>query len=218
MQQSTSLAADRAGQVLARVEARLVGGEDGDDVLAVDLSRHDPESLAAPGALMFNNFQVAFEPDQHTDQPGLQKTFVRGVQTSVAVVSRGWTDEAPDAVVDRVFRTLPGLSTNVAAALVDDHTCRVGLRPRKQPFDLNNEGVLLTMTCQDPDAPVELFPALLYSWVSWWYRRATRLHGREIENREIPSPPERLDLVVRGRRFPVHLRDFTPASWSTSSF
>lgn len=216
MQQAAPPTGGRTGKVLARVEARLIDARESDGVLTVDLSRHDAQSEPDPDAPLFNNFLVAFEPGPHGD-PWQWDVFRHGALTSVAVVSRARAEETPDRVVGRLFGTLPGLSMSVTAALVDAHTCRVGLRPRMQWFDLNDDGMLLTMTCQDSDAPVELFPALLYSWLSWWYRRATQLRGREIGNREVPRPPGRLDLVVRGHCFHIQVGDFTPTTWRESS-
>ncbi|WP_019062449.1 hypothetical protein [Streptomyces prunicolor] len=222
MQQQTPGADGWTGTAVVRVEARLVGGRDSDGVPAVDLSRHDPRSLPEPDPELFNNFLVAFEPSAQED-PWHQDMFRRGVMTSAAVASRGGTDEVPDMVVDRLFCTLSADSACVAVAIVDRHTCRAGLRPRmpwdQRPrmrwFTESHDGMLLTMTCPDPDAPVELFPALLHTWASWSYRRALRLSGPEIENREVPQPPARLDLVVKDRCFPVQLRDFTPHTWFT---
>ncbi|MGW1053517.1 hypothetical protein [Streptomyces sp. NPDC002521] len=60
---------------------------------------------------------------------------------------------------------------NAVGAVVDDHACRVGLRPEVQLPDASRDGVLLTMRCEEPGAPVELFPALLYCWLSWWRKQ-----------------------------------------------
>ncbi|MEU0215573.1 hypothetical protein ABZ281_10800 [Streptomyces sp. NPDC006265] len=79
-------------------------------------------------------------------------------------------------------------AATVAGALIDDQTCRVGLRSTSEQLD-NRDGMLLTMTSETTDAPVELFPALLYCWRSWWRQQAKALQ----DGPHTPSPPRRGD-------------------------
>jgi len=43
------------------------------------------------------------------------------------------------------------------------------------------------MTSETADAPVELFPPLLYCWLSWWRRHDRSLH----DGPQTPPPPQR---------------------------
>ncbi|KUN02097.1 hypothetical protein AQI95_28890 [Streptomyces yokosukanensis] len=95
-------------------------------------------------------------------------------------------DEPAELVVDRLMSNLVVAST--AGPLIDDRTCRVGLRSASEQFQLGSgDGVLLTMTGETAGAPVELFPALLYCWLSWWRRQVNALR----DGPEMPPPPKR---------------------------
>ncbi|MFF1712202.1 hypothetical protein [Streptomyces sp. NPDC058268] len=109
--------------------------------------------------------------------------FERWARTSPAVAAYVHDSEVPELVVDRLMSNL--VVVNTAGALIDERTCRVGLRSTFERLD-NPDGVLLTMTSETPDAPSELFPSLLYAWLSWWRQRDRALHEGPLK----PPPPQ----------------------------
>lgn len=168
---------------VARVDAFAVGGSTPDSVLTVHLSRHDPGTVPEPDARLLTSFLIAVDAGPYGDVGGTGM-FRRGSQTSRAVAAWARENEAPELVVDRFMSQL--VAVNTAGALIDDRTCRVGLRSTFERLD-NEQGVLLTMTSETDGAPVELFPALLFCWMWWWRKQVEALSDRP----EMPKPPER---------------------------
>ncbi|MFF3337818.1 hypothetical protein [Streptomyces flavidovirens] len=120
------------------------------------------------------------------------------------------TDEVPDLVVDRHMTQLPG--AQAAGAVIDDHTCRVGLRTQELRCS-GHHGMLVTMTTDVADAPVELFPSVVLGWSYWWRQRVMALRERPVASEELPPPPERLDLVEDGRSYVVRLEGWERTEW-----
>lgn len=110
-------------------------------------------------------------------------------------------------VVDRLMTQLP--AAKAVGALVDDRTCRVGLRIRELPWN-DSHGKLVTMTT---DAAVELLPSLLLGWSYCWRKREKALRGVPIPSEELPAPPAQLDLVEDGRTYRVRLEECERTEW-----
>ncbi|WP_370132439.1 hypothetical protein [Streptacidiphilus sp. EB103A] len=164
---------------MVRIDARVTGGTGPGSVLIVHLSRHDPGPEPEPDDTLFTRFLTAVEPDGP-----YSSVYARGSQTSAAVAAWVGEDEPPDLVVDRLMSTL--FVATAAGALIDDRTCRVGLKSMAGTLD-SRDGMLLTMTSETAGAPVELFPALLYCWRSWWLRQVDALR----DGPRMPAPPLR---------------------------
>lgn len=165
----------------ARIDARAAGGIEPGDVLTVDLSRHDPGPEPEPDKTLLTTFLTAVDAGGY-EGSGQTAAYLRGSQTSSAVAAWVREDEPPDLVVDRLMSNL--VVVNTAGALIDARTCRVGLRWTFDRLD-NTDGVLLSMKSETTDPPVELFPALLYCWLSWWRAQADALRGSP----EMPPSP-----------------------------
>ncbi|MBP2055445.1 hypothetical protein J2Z21_008459 [Streptomyces griseochromogenes] len=151
-------------------------------MLTIHLSRHDPAAGANPDAQLLSSFLTAVDAGPHGDVASVA-AFSRASKTSPAVAAWVRRDEVPELVVDRLMSQL--VVVDAAGALIDDRTCRVGLRSTFERLD-NEHGVLLTMRSETA-APVELFPALLHCWMWWWRKQVEALSDRP----EMPSPPER---------------------------
>ncbi|MCX4681531.1 hypothetical protein OG413_40745 [Streptomyces sp. NBC_01433] len=171
---------DRPWGGFVRIDARATVGTEPGSVLVVCLSRHDPGPEPEPSETLLTMFLTAVDASPFEDSGG-KAAYLRGSQTSPAVAAWVQKDEAPELVVDKIMSNL--VVVNTAGALIDDRTCRVGLRSTFEQVD-NRDGVLLTMTSETADAPVELFPALLYCWLSWWRQQDLALRGGS----EAPPP------------------------------
>jgi hypothetical protein len=175
---------DRPWGGVARIDARATGGTEPGSVLSVHLSRHDPGPEPESGETLLTMFLTAVDAGMFDDSGKSAAAYFLGSRTSPVVAAWVREDEPPELVVDRLMSNLGAVNT--AGALVDDRTCRVGLRPTFQRSD-QRDGVLLTMSSETADAPVELFPALLYCWFSWWRGQITAL----CDGPEMPPPPKR---------------------------
>ncbi|MFF4363488.1 hypothetical protein [Streptomyces sp. NPDC001604] len=157
----------------ARIDAHVV--DDTGSELTVHLGRHAPEPLPQPDQTLLTRFLTTVTP-RPTDSGHGAGTLPRAALTSPAVAAWVGASEAPELVVDRFMAQLPYART--AGALIDESTCRIGLRSALAPPD-DDRGMLLTMTSETPSPPVELFPSLLYSWLQWSYREANPSYGRQ---------------------------------------
>ncbi|MFE7804802.1 hypothetical protein ACFU51_09105 [Streptomyces sp. NPDC057430] len=187
----------------ALVEVHADGGETPDTPLTVRLTRRAPEALSERVPGLLSDHLLAVDGGPHTDN---FPQFFRSSQSSAAVAAWMRRDEAANLVVDRLMINLP--VTKAVGAMMDSRTCRVGLRDREGVKD--GEGFLVTMAADVAGAPVELFPSLLLGWSYWWRRRSTVLRGSP---RDLPLPPTRLDLVEKGRVYPVRLEDYQRTTW-----
>jgi hypothetical protein len=168
---------------VARIDAHTTQSPEAESVPVLHLSRHDPGPEPEPDATLLTRFLTAVAAGPLEDV-GRTAAFQRGAQTSPAVAAWVGEDEAPELVVDRLMSNL--VVVNTAGALIDERTCRLGLRSTFDGLD-NRDGVLLTVTSETADAPVELFPSLLYAWLSWWRRRDKALR----DGPQIPPPSQR---------------------------
>ncbi|MGW6602595.1 hypothetical protein [Streptomyces sp. NPDC055036] len=174
------------GGVAARIEAHT-NADPGNSVAGsapvFHLRRIDPALAPEPDDTLLTTFLTAV--DGHT-LATVKRTvsFERWARTSRAVAACVREDEAPELVVDRLMANL--VVVNMAGALVDEQTCRVGLRSTFDGLG-TRDGVLLTMRGDTADAPVELFPSLLYAWLSWWRGCDRALY----DGPQIPPPPQR---------------------------
>lgn len=162
---------DRLWTGHARIDAHVV--DDSGPELTVRLSRHDPQPLPQPDPTLLTRFLTTVAP-RPSDSGHGTGMLPRGAPTSSAVAAWVGAREAPELVVDRIMAQLP--HARAAGALIDERTCRVGLRSTLAPLD-DDRGMLLTMTSEIPSPPVELFPALLYCWLQWSYREANPPSG-----------------------------------------
>jgi hypothetical protein len=176
---------DRLWTGLARIDAHVVN--DADAELTVRLSRHAHQPRPQPDQTLLTRFLTTVAP-RPSDSGHGAGTLPPGALTSPVVASWVGTREAPELVVDQFMCQLP--HARAAGALIDESTCRVGLRPILAPLD-DDRGLLLTMTSQTPSPPVELFPALLYCWLQWTQREANPLSGRP--QTALPPRNARLD-------------------------
>ncbi|MFJ3946232.1 hypothetical protein [Streptomyces griseoaurantiacus] len=173
------------GGVAARIDARITadpGHAETESAPVFHLSRHDPAPAPGPDDTLLTMFLTAVDTGTPEDR-SRSAAFERWARTSPAVAASVREHEAPELVVDRLMSNL--VVVNTAGALIDTQTCRVGLRSTFERLD-NPDGVLLTMTSETPDAPVELFPSLLYAWLSWWRQRDRARHAPQT-----PPPPRR---------------------------
>jgi hypothetical protein len=170
------------GGVAARVDVHTTGGPEPESAPVFHLSRHDPAPATDPDDTLLTMFLTAIDIGAPEDV-STTASFERWSRRSRAVAARVREDDAPELVVDRLMANL--VAVNTAGALVNERTCRVGLRSTFDELD-NRDGVLLTMTSETADAPVELFPSLLYAWLSWWCRH----DGALYDGPQIP-PPQR---------------------------
>ena len=176
------------GGVAARIDARITAdpGDAGTESAPVfHLSRHDPAPAPDPDDTLLTMFLTAVDTGTSEDR-SRTAAFERWALTSSAVAVRVRGDEAPELVVDRMMASASLVAVNTAGALIDERTCRVGLRSSIFGGRYSRDGVLLTMTSETPDAPVELFPSLLYAWLSWWRQRDRARHAPQT-----PPPPRR---------------------------
>ena len=171
------------GGVAARIDAHTTGSPEAGSVPVFYLSRHDPAPAPDPDDTLLTVFLTAVDAGTPEDV-SRTASFARWSRTSRAVAACVREDEAPELVVDRLMANT--VAVKAAGALIDERTCRVGLRSTFDGLD-NRDGVLLTMTSQTADAPAELFPSLLYAWLSWWCQRDRALH----DDPQIPPPRQR---------------------------
>lgn len=165
---------------LTRIDARADGGTTRGSVLTVHMSLHDPGPDPQRDETLLTRFLTAVDGGVGTDSA---VTFLRGARTSAAVAAWVGDEEAPELVVDRLMSGAVAAST--AGAVVDNRTCRVGLRPGAFQHPDSRDGFLLTMRSETP-APVELFPSLLYCWMVWWRKQVSELYIRP----ETSPPPQ----------------------------
>lgn len=175
---------DRQWTGHARIDVQVV--DDAGPELTVRVSRHATQAPPEPDETLLTRFLTTVTPRPNDGEHSAARLPV-GALTSGALAAWVGRHEAPELVVDRFMSQLP--AARAAGALVDKSTCRVGLRSTLLPM-LDDSGMLLTMTSETPGAPVELFPALLYSWKQWAHRKANPLSGRP----QAELPPRSGDL------------------------
>lgn len=80
-------------------------------------------------------------------------------------------------------------------------------------------GYTMTVTCDESVGPVELYASALYGWVSWWHETVLELRGGRVDGemspvqmRELPPPPDTLDIVAAWRPYRVRISDI---HWET---
>ncbi|MEU9180001.1 hypothetical protein AB0C90_24740 [Streptomyces sp. NPDC048550] len=80
-------------------------------------------------------------------------------------------------------------------------------------------GYTMTVTCDESVGPVELYASALYGWVSWWHETVLELRGGRadgemspVQMRELPPPPDTLDIVAAWRPYRVRVSDI---HWET---
>jgi hypothetical protein len=195
---------------VARLEVRAFGGRTPESPLTVSLTRHAPDSQPPTerDLGLLNNHLMAVDGKPYANN---YVAFLRASQTSSAVVAFVDRDEAPDLVVDRLLSQLP--VTSAAGAIIDDHTCRVGLRTRGHEWPGGDDGRLTTVSTTAQDAPIELFPATLLGWSFWWRREARELRGRPVTSDELPPPPKQLVLQENGHSYPIQMEGWERTEW-----
>lgn len=208
MERAVHLNPRRPWTGVARIEMHA-GGDTPEKTLTVRLSRFDPtlDTWPEPSAELLSTYLFAVHGGPYSDNVA---QFLRASQSSVTVAKWLDADEVPNLVVDRLMTQLPG--AKAVGALMDDRTCRVGLRTRELPWD-GDHGMLLTMVSEEAEAPVELFPCLLLGWSYWWQKREKDLRGRPVSSKDLPPPPAHLDLVENGRSFRVRLEGWERTEW-----
>ncbi len=177
------------GGVAARIDARITADPqdpETEPAPVFHLSRHDPAPAPDPDDTLLTMFLTAIDAGP-IGEPSRTAAFERWARTSSAVAARVRGDEASELVIDRMMASASLVAVNTAGALIDERTCRVGLRSSIFGGRYSRDGVLLTMRSETPGAPAELFPALLYSWLSWWRQR----DRPRREGPHMPPPPQR---------------------------
>ncbi|MGK5628582.1 hypothetical protein [Streptomyces sp. URMC 123] len=109
-------------------------------------------------------------------------------------------DAPPLLVLDTLRRRHPALALGIIA---DEHTVVAWMHTHGQD---RVSGYLVTITCSEPRAPVEMFPSALWAWSLWWWEQAQALiDDRRVSFRDLPPPPQHLDLATEGHTYRLEL-------------
>ncbi|MFD5512154.1 hypothetical protein ACFWIB_30910 [Streptomyces sp. NPDC127051] len=139
-----------------------------------------------------------------------------GTPGSAEVVLGAPGDLPPLLMLDRLCRRRT--AARVIAVVTSRRAAVVWVRAGGG-FPNPASGYTMTVTCDEPAGPVELYASALYGWMSWWYETVLELRGGEVPGelspmRELPPPPppDEVDILEAWRSYRVRITDI---HWET---
>ncbi|MEU3774306.1 hypothetical protein AB0F11_14090 [Streptomyces sp. NPDC032472] len=129
---------------------------------------------------------------------------------SADVILSGPGDLPALLMLDRLCRRRR--AARVIAVVTDQRSAVVWVRTSGDILGPDT-GYTMTVTCDEP-GPVELYGSALYGWVQWWVKTVMELRGggadgqqSPVQLRELPPPPDELDIVEAWRPYRAHITD-----------